>query len=317
MEKGQFVISLDTELAWGRINDPELPAFLSVIDQTRAATDEILRLFDKYDIPATWATVGRMFMESEHELDTVEDLSYFYDGLNNQKIYENDRLNSDSNSLVYGWDIVQKISNAKTKHEIASHSFNHIDFGKTTSKEVAETDIKDAMEMTRRKLGIEMESWVYPKNSIGYKNSLFEQGIKYYRGEDKFWYGNFPGPIKKLLYQFDTFLGWSPSTVVPLLEANGLVNIPGSSIFRVTHLGIKKNVPYSSIIRKAIKGLKKARNQKEIYHLWFHPFNFGHELEAHCKAFERVLQKAADMREKGEIEISTMADVGNRFLNDK
>ena len=102
MKAGIFCISIDFELLWGRRDMPNLKYFEERISDERKAIDKLLSLFKKYEIPATWATVG--------------------------KIYENG--NPGYNSL----DIIKKINSVKDQ-EIGSHSYTHPVFTEITKED--------------------------------------------------------------------------------------------------------------------------------------------------------------------------------------
>lgn len=102
MNKGIFCISIDFELLWGRQNMPNLEYFKKRISKKRRAIDKILFLFKKYNIPATWATVGKIYKKG--------DLSYS------------------------GIDIIKKINKIKNQ-EIASHSDTHPIFTEVSKEE--------------------------------------------------------------------------------------------------------------------------------------------------------------------------------------
>ncbi len=66
--KAAVVISADLEMAWAwryskRSNDPKVLA-LQKADQTRQNLPPLLDLFDQFNVPVTWATVGHLFLES-------------------------------------------------------------------------------------------------------------------------------------------------------------------------------------------------------------------------------------------------------------
>src|SRR5260221_13427879 len=106
--KGTFCISIDTELLWGR-KDLDYSKFIKKTQKERIIIKKLLALFKKYNIPATWATVG--------------------------KLYEG------NNRLWSGKDIVKLIKKEKL-HEIASHTYSH-EIMSDISKEEAEKEIKN------------------------------------------------------------------------------------------------------------------------------------------------------------------------------
>ena len=50
INKGILTISLDSEFAWGRINDPNLKKFIPLFKKTRNINNKLLSLFEKYQI---------------------------------------------------------------------------------------------------------------------------------------------------------------------------------------------------------------------------------------------------------------------------
>ncbi|CAN5347072.1 hypothetical protein BH10PAT1_BH10PAT1_6030 [soil metagenome] len=107
MKKGIFCISIDVELLWGR-KDLDYSKFINLTKKERIIIKKLLKLFKKYNIPATWAVVG--------------------------KLYEN------GDKLWSGKDIIDLIKKNKI-HELASHSYSHEDFTKI-SKNIAEKEFK-------------------------------------------------------------------------------------------------------------------------------------------------------------------------------
>ena len=60
---GSLVISLDTELAWGAVHRGSYGGREHEFDRTRYVIDELLSMFEDYQIHATWAVVGHLFLE--------------------------------------------------------------------------------------------------------------------------------------------------------------------------------------------------------------------------------------------------------------
>lgn len=105
MKTGIFCISIDFELLWGRRDKSNLKYFENRIPDERKVIDKLLKLFKKYNIPTTWATVG--------------------------KIFEN------GNPNYSGLDIIKKI-NEVPNQEIGSHSYTHPVFTNISRKEALE-----------------------------------------------------------------------------------------------------------------------------------------------------------------------------------
>ena len=68
---GKLLVSLDFELFWGMLDVCPLEAYQDHVLGGRAAIPQLLELFGKYDIHATWAAVGFLFGEDRQELETL------------------------------------------------------------------------------------------------------------------------------------------------------------------------------------------------------------------------------------------------------
>lgn len=109
MKKGIFCISIDTELLWGR-KDINYTKFIKKTKKEREIIKKILELFKKYNIPATWAIVGK--------------------------------LKEKGDPMWSGIDIIKDIEKVKNQ-EIASHSYSHEIFDRINKKEAEEEIVKN------------------------------------------------------------------------------------------------------------------------------------------------------------------------------
>lgn len=279
MKKGTFCISIDTELLWGR-RDLDLTAFTVYAKKVRSIIKKLLNLFDKYDMPATWAIVGKLFLPPKKE-----------------------------NDLWHGKDIVLEIAKHKNQ-EIACHSFSHIIFGSSDcSPKRAEEEIKNCLEIAEKN-NLKLYSFVFPQNSIGHLDILKKHGFICYRGNDPYWFRRF-GPIKKFLQIIDFLFCLTPPTSKAFVDKKGLVNIPGS-MFYVSRWGLRKFMPCFCWTIKAKKGIGRAIKQGKIFHLWFHPITLSgndNDIKILLQGLEEILQYANNLRAQGLLEIKTMKEI--------
>jgi hypothetical protein len=129
--KAAVVISADLELGWAwcyskKSDDPKVLA-LQKADQTRQNLPRLLDLFDQFNVPVTWATVGHLFLESCSRINgsAHSDLPrppYFE---NEFWLYgEGDWLDDDPCSdyhrdpAWYAPDLLRSILSARVKHEV-------------------------------------------------------------------------------------------------------------------------------------------------------------------------------------------------------
>jgi len=313
MKKGYLSISLDVEYAWGRIGTDQNIEFIPLFEKTTEAIDCTLNLFQKYDIPATWACVGRLIEDpAKPSSGFHEDLQVYFPNISNDEIYNSSVFNNSENSFVSQPNLIEKICRFNKDHEICSHGYNHIFYGEQSDPTLVENDL-NAVSNLHRHIGIPVNSLVFPKNQENYFDLVKKSGIKYYRGTTVEHFANSPNIVRKCFRQVDAFLPFSPPTMRPIETEHGLLNIPGTMLFRTSHLGLKKFYPTKLLEWKAKNSLKKSALRKEITHLWWHPFNFGFKLKAHLSALENVLEFASALRDRGDIDILTMQAIGNRF----
>lgn len=318
LEKGVFTLSLDTELAWGTIDKPKsYKKNLEYYKKTRRVIERLLDLFEKYEISATWAIVGHLFLEN---------CSLDENGIKHPEIkrvktpwYEDDwfcldpSTNLEKDPVWYGLDIVKKIKNSKIYQEIGSHSFSHMIFcNDYLSEEAANSDITECIKIAKT-LNIDLKSFVFPRNAEGFYSVLERNGFTSYRGKEKNWYEKYPNKIKKIFHILDQTLALKPRVNEPYFN-NKLINIPGSMLY-LSRDSFRKFIPIKSREIKAKKGINEAIKQKKIFHLWFHPFNLSTDEKNLLKGLENIIKYADNKRSKGLIEIKTMNEISKDLLN--
>ena len=257
-----FIISLDTELIWGYVAYlPSKAVSLMENDDTkvRGCIDTLLNLFEKHNIPATWAVVGHLFLDHcECEDGTShKDMPRF-----KEDWYSTDPCTDiQRDPLYYGKDIVEKILSNQIEHEIGYHSFSHVVFSEC-SREVAEAEIKEGIKLAKE-FGITFKSFVFPENKVGHVDVLKENGFKIYRGENlgrcdinqSFLIRKFNGGIDKMI---------APPAEPKWMD--GIWEIPSSMSFCDPQIKL-------SILPRAKLGLYRAIQSKKVFHVFLHPHN--------------------------------------------
>jgi hypothetical protein len=314
-ECGKLVISLDTEIAWGRISDPKRTEFYGLFEDARSIIERMLDMFEQYEIPVTWALVGRLIENSENPTRYLSDnLSDYFPGIDSESVYNNADLNSDSNSFVHFAEVVALIRNYSTPHELGSHSYNHCFFDEVTDKNLIERDFL-AMQSVTMQYGFNASSLVFPKNQVNHLEVVASNGIQIYRSEDVYWYDKYSrsGWLRKLLRQLDLLTPIAASNVQLETDQYGVCSLPGSIVFRREHRGLKRLLPFGLLSSKSIRALNNCVKTGNYVHLWWHPFNFAYKPEQHFKHLEKVLVHASGLREKGKLEVLTMGAAETKY----
>lgn len=299
-DKPVFMLTLDTELAWGRIRDSDshvLAAMRRDPTSIRGTIDYLLSIFRKHDIAATWAIVGHLFLDHCSKEDGLAH--------KNMPRFERDWYSFDPSSdirrapLYYGKDIVERILSSPVKHEIGLHSFSHVLFSEC-DREVAQAEIREGVKLARQ-FGITPKSFVFPENKVGHIDVLRENGLKIYRGPDL----TRADPAQSYLHRkFNGAMDMIIPKVAEPIWRQGIWEIPGNGMF-----GEIPQIPSGVIIRGKL-GLERAIRQNGIFHVWLHPYNLVLQpsLAGHI---DRFLCFISRKRDEGKIRVMTMAELAS------
>lgn len=285
LQKGIFIISLDTEFAWGTPRK-RVPLKKDQFEQTRAVISELLALFVRYNISATWAVVGKLL----------------------------ERDGSQENSIWDAQDVIRQIQQCPQEQEIGCHSYAHGDFGRYSRHE-AVADI-NACQEAGEKLGIRFASFVFPYNSVAHTDVLASQKFVCYRGVDNRWYKKWrfmPPYIKIALNAIEELFAATPACVVPRRMGQGIIEIPGSTPY-LPRDSFLRFVPVRAKVHRAHKGIDKAIAEGKIFHLWFHPFNIASDRVVLLAGLEEILAYAVRKRNEGMLDILPMREVARQFM---
>lgn len=283
-----FILSLDTEIAWGTDKDQQ-PRYAACFDHYPTILRRLIDLLDTYQIPATWAVVGHLLLQpgDPRGLPGLTPESWYYA------------------PYILDW-----LRAARTPHEIGTHTFSHIYTNDPAiTREAWEQELYRCVELSREH-GLTMRSLVYPRNQIAYLDTLPKQGIVAYRGVE----GNRSVERRGLLHLLDRALAVPPPTYdfATLKFNDQLVNLPASQ-FLLAYDGIRRWIPTASRVRQARLGIEKAIRLNQLYHLWFHPFNLGTS-PLMFDALEQILRLASEHRDAGTLRIMTMDQAADWVL---
>jgi peptidoglycan/xylan/chitin deacetylase (PgdA/CDA1 family) len=281
-------ISIDLEMAWGRWEQIDA-RYLRLAEQAdRPIVRRLLQLAERYDIPMTWAVVGRIFDDAP--------------GFANLK---------GPREAWFAPELVEAIQASPVAHDIGSHSYAHVYYDKLNDEE-ASLDLGRDVEL-RKRWGIPARSWVFPRNGIAHVEKLVEAGIEVYRTPDAGWlelvrtHAGRLYPVGNLL---DKMLPITP----PLVEAQPrsfgarrAVALPSSTILLARN-GLRRLALPEVTKLRWIRAIEDATTQGKAFHPWFHPSAFYFDPEPQFSMLEAVLRFAAEKRDAGALRIATMAD---------
>ncbi len=307
MERGYFILSLDLELAWGsNDNKDKLKSNTNYFLKTREYTRALIKLMEKYNISATWAVVGHLFLSSCKPIG----------GIKHPEIIKpyNDWFDRDPcTSLVedpiwYGNDMVEMIKKCKTPQEIGCHTFSHVLVSDPQCSQACFNSELALCKELANNTGISLKTFVFPRNKEKYVDSLPEYGFIAYRGKENYWYNKFPSILQGFSLVIDHYLFVKPPLCGPFKSNGNCWNIPGS-YFLGHFAGFWKLLPMSFRTTKIKKGIVDAVQNKRIFHLWLHPCNIATDPCRMLKGLEDIFKYINDLRTTGSIENLTLASM--------
>lgn len=289
-DRAVFTVSIDFELMWGTADRPYAHAFRGLCETERAQiVERLLGLLTRYEIGATWGIVGQLFLE-ERERSTVR----------RQQPLQPARL-------YHAADLVRQVQTCPVQQEIGSHTFSHIEMDNCAcSQTKAELEVGECVRQAAR-WGIEMKSFIFPRNRVGHLETLKKHGFSCYRGPEPQWYVRKRRAVRRFGHFLDIATMQTPPSVMPM-EENGIWNIPGSMLYTPS-FGSRKFVPVWMRVRRAKAGLDLAVKKKQIFHLWFHPTDLACRADAMLNGLEQIFRYAAELRHAGKLRVKAMRDL--------
>ena len=280
---GIFVISLDYELMWGVWDVTTIEKYGNNILGVREVIPKMLQLFEQYNIKTTFATVGMLFAKNKNELlASMPDIKPAYSN-NDYNVYDKEFIktgfNEKDDPYHFGYDLINLVK--KSGHEIATHTYSHffcLEDGQTF--EEFDADIKAAIKIALPN-EISVSTMVFPRNQVNeeYLPALVNNGIHVYRGNPISWIykpRKFAAelPFIRLCRLLDTYFPISGNNTFPTDKAASLpVNIAASRFLKPYN----KNLSWLEKLKlkRIMNEMTYAAKYNELYHLWWHPHNFG------------------------------------------
>jgi peptidoglycan/xylan/chitin deacetylase (PgdA/CDA1 family) len=315
---GALVISLDFELYWGVRDSRPLDQYRENLLGARQAVPALLEMFRKYNIHATWATVGFLFCRTREEALAAAPAGrpqYRDRRLCPYRALSGVGADEQADPFHYAASLLETIRGYPFQ-EIASHTFSHYYCREPgQDRDAFEEDLKASIAIGRS-AGVETRSLVFPRNQVEerYLSSCARLGIKAYRGNPRHsMYQPGASAWKRLSRFADSYIRLSGDNSFSPEPATLPVNIPASRFLRPYNQRLA--VLDGWRLRRISRDLTAAAAGRRIYHLWWHPHNFGANLRENLAFLEGVLRHFEILRSKGRMESLTMAECADRMID--
>lgn len=319
IKEGSFVLSLDYELLWGIIEKKNVMNYAKTnVVYVQDVIDRLLHTFEKYNVKSTFAIVGLLMCKNKQEaLNFSPKIKPTYN-----KTYLSpygnyiDQILDEEFGLYFSNISIDKLKSSKYV-EIATHTFSHYycwEDGQTL--EQFEADIIAAINIAN-KYDINIKSIIFPRNQVSteYLKMCSKNGIDSYRGNASRFFNktenrflNYKYRIARMLDSYIPIGGDNTYKYSDLYMSSDLpINIPASRFFRPFN---KKLALFESIrISRIKKEMTKAAIKGEMYHLWWHPHNFGANIDENFYNLEQILKHFNYCRNKYKMQSFTMSEL--------
>lgn len=301
---GYLIISLDFELLWGVFDVINHQEKVKYFQETRRVIPLILKEFEDREIHATWAVVGMLFNKdwNEWKKNIPPVLPEYENGKLSAYNFGNEIKRQGLEQMVFAPELIDQIKRAKGQ-ELGTHTYSHfycLEAGQEL--EHFRADLEKAVFVANER-GITLKSLVFPRNQLReeYLKVCAELGIENVRSNPVSWY-------------------WKDATSEAFLNKlarSGDAYLPlGKKAYKLNEVRKRKDVPVeqkASRFLRPVEGnnflrslklsrikreMEEAARNKEIYHLWWHPHNFGGNPVESMKDLKEILAHFVNCRKK-------------------
>ena len=291
------MVSLDFEINWGVRDQQTLDQYGTNLRGVRQAVPAMLALFAEYGLHVTWATVGLLFFGTKAELLAhLPAVTPKYADPNLSPYDALDAVGPDEATDPYhfGRSLIAQIR-ATPHQEMASHTYCHyycLERGQTL--EAFEHDLSMAAQVAGEH-GLRFESLVFPRNqyNASYLSACAAAGISSYRGNEASWIYKERSEEQQALYKrgarlLDAYVNLSGQHTAKWADmaTSFPFNIPASRFLRPWSGRLK--VLEGLRLRRMLVGMEHAARHGEVYHLWWHPHNFGVNLAENMAVLRQI-----------------------------
>ncbi len=290
MIPGKLIITLDFEIGWGVWESERWRARQAkgVYRDLRPALQSFVDFLDEREIALCWATVGAMIApRSSGEFAHLPDAAQAHIAR---------FLAEAEQPTIEGRDLFDMVAGARTRQQIASHSYSHTRFdypGYDTAMQLAD------LQLARRVLeeaGAASDAFVFPENIITTFDAPAAAGHRIARTlplpQRPTGIGRVDGVLERTVL--------APALAQGSTNPLGIAEQTGSLFFNWWGRGVA--LRKALVERQARLGLRRAIREGGTLHLWLHPFNLT-DSPGMAHAIRSLLDHAADERARGRLAI--------------
>ena len=310
MANCKFVISLDFELIWGVREKHTIESYGKQVLGVHTALPKMLDLFYKYDIKATIAPVGFLYLQNKQEL--LKHIPQIIPTYNDPNVspyngYIDSLTQEDNDRYHFAPHLIENIKN-RPNHEICTHTLSHYNAlcaGQTV--EAFRADLSEAIAIAKEK-DISISSIIFPRNQCNreYLQVCKELNITVFRSEDLL--------IRNgIINNLDRYLPLSRHQffAIDQIMENGMANVRGGEHYRpnISKGKISEKILAYLRANRVKNSMSYAAKHSLVYHIWYHPHEFGTYQDEKLHLLEKLLKHYQQLHEKYGFESITMKNL--------
>ena len=311
----KLVISLDMELMWGVRDKASKEQYGARVLGERQAIPAMLDLFERNGIHSSWAVVGMAMCDGVDELlaRAPEDRPTYADPSQSSYHYLSEAGSSERQDPYYFAPSMIRLIASCPDQEICTHTFSHyycLEPGQTTAQFAMD------LEAARKQLsdwGLPCRSIVFPRNQYTDEHLAIctSKGIANFRGNERSWFyrsvtNGEQFPLRRLGRIVDTYLPLSGANLADPVREAGITNIPSSRLLRAYNRKLRRLERLR--LGRITGAMTKAARAGSVFHLWWHPHNFGADVDENIGFLSRVLDHYGTLRDRYGMRSATMSE---------
>ena len=321
MQYGAFVISLDFELLWGVRDNRTIADYGANILGVRQAIPALLDLFAEQNIACTWATLGLLFFATNKALlSALPRRKPRYTDPRISSYYYLNEVGADEerDPYHYGLSLIRRILDYPSQ-EIGTHTFSHFYcLEQGGDVEAFRADL-EAARSAAASLGIKIASIAFPRNQVAptHLSVCREVGLWAFRGNERVWFQRARSEAEqthlvRASRLLDSYLPIGGSHDHEPALVDGMVDIPASRFLRpVGRSALLEHLR----LRRITSAMETAARRRRLFHLWWHPHNFGVDLEGNLAFLRAILDCFRRLQDRYGMRSMTMAAVADEVLH--
>ena len=317
MKNGCLVISLDFELLWGIFDKVNFEKKHGYFEDTRKVIPGILKLFHEHGIHCTWASVGMLFNKDaaawlENQPETLP--NYENQKLSAYRFFKENKQELDDH-FCFAHELINEIKNTKGQ-EVGTHTYSHYYcLEKGQNLDSFKADLKIAVQLAKE-AGIDIKSLVFPRNQFNaeYLKACKALGITSVRSNPSNWYWKDTQKDtlqQKIFRTADAYIGQKDKAYaledINTSDTDLPIQQPASRLLRP----YKNNFSDALKLNRIKSEMIHAAKNNLVYHLWWHPHNFGNFPAQNLNELEEILKCFVECQSKYSMQSSSMLDIAN------